>query len=278
MKNARAIYKESVEAIAETFGLGEAEQLINIAFEDALGISRIDRQTKNPLLDEIQTSLLADIQRRLLSHEPIQQIVGKAQFFGYEFAINQHCLIPRPETEELVQLVIDNVKEPSRILDIGTGSGCIPIALKKSLQESIVSAIDISREALDLARKNAKKLTVEIDFQLKDILLEDLDKKYNVIVSNPPYIPFSDKNQMSQNVLEYEPEIALFVANEDPLIFYRRIAALGRNHLFPNGQLFFETHENYGQEVASLLADLNYQTIKILQDLNGKERMISARF
>jgi release factor glutamine methyltransferase len=150
--------------------------------------------------------------------------------------------------------------------------------LKKSLQESIVSAIDISREALDLARKNAKKLTVEIDFQLKDILLEDLDKKYNVIVSNPPYIPFSDKNQMSQNVLEYEPEIALFVANEDPLIFYRRIAALGRNHLFPNGQLFFETHENYGQEVASLLADLNYQTIKILQDLNGKERMISARF
>ncbi|MEQ8237709.1 MAG: peptide chain release factor N(5)-glutamine methyltransferase [Cyclobacteriaceae bacterium] len=267
-----------MEAITEIFGLGEAEQLINIAFEDALGISRIDRQTKNPELDETQTSIMADIQQRLLNQEPIQQIVGKAQFFGYEFLINQHCLIPRPETEELVQLIIKSTKEPSSILDIGTGSGCIPIALKKSLRESTISAIDISRDALDVARKNAEKLAVDIDFQLQDILIEGLEKKYTVIVSNPPYIPISDKKKMSKNVLEYEPEIALFVANEDPLIFYRRIAQLGRKHLLNNGQLYFEIHENYGQEVAALLSDLNYQTIEVHQDLNGKDRMISAKF
>ncbi len=273
-----AIYKESVEAIAKFFGQNEAEQLINIAFEDALGISRIDRLTKNVALTSNQLDKIAAIRIRLLNQEPIQQIVGKAQFYGHEFIINKHCLIPRPETEELVDLIIKENQEKKSILDIGTGSGCIAISLKKGMPNARVTGIDIAEETLAVAIKNAQKLEVQINFEKLDVLNESLKNKYDIIVSNPPYIPESDRTKMSENVLNFEPDVALFVTNDDPLIFYKRIADLGLRHLHKNGKIYFEIHEEFGEQVVLLLKNSGYRNIQLYQDLNAKDRIVSAIF
>jgi release factor glutamine methyltransferase len=278
VENAMAIYKESVEAIAKFFGQNEAEQLINIAFEDALGISRIDRLTKNAALTSNQLDKIAAIRIRLLNQEPIQQIVGKAQFYGHEFIINEHCLIPRPETEELVDLIIKENQEKKSILDIGTGSGCIAISLKKGMPNARVTGIDIAEETLAVAIKNAQKLEVQIDFEKLDILNESLKNKYDIIVSNPPYIPESDRTKMSENVLNFEPDVALFVTNDDPLIFYKRMADLGLRHLHKNGKIYFEIHEEFGEQIVLLLKNSGYRNIQLYQDLNTKDRIVSAIF
>ena len=230
--------------------------------------------------------------QRLLQQEPIQYILGDTEFFGYPFQVNQHTLIPRPETEELVAWIIEDVKNKNQansqqkplnstitILDIGTGSGCIPISLTKELPQAKVSSIDVSKEALQVARRNSTLNKVAVNFIQQDILqAENLPEKYDVVVSNPPYVRKLEKEQMHQNVLDFEPELALFVENDDPLIFYRKIAQLAKNALIENGKLYFEINEYLPEEMVSLLEEIGYQEIELKKDIFGKFRMCKASF
>lgn len=209
---------------------------------------------------------------------PYQHIIGFTYFFGHKFITNPDALIPRPETEELVDWVIKNHKNGSpSILDIGTGTGCIPISLKCELSNSTCYGMDISEEALSLAQRNAKALNVEVAFVKADILKERLpDSTYDVIVSNPPYIPQAEKQFLHKNVTEHEPDIALFVADDDPIIFYRKIAKKALTSLKTGGTLYFEIHESFGKEVLQMLESFEFQNIELTKDLQNKDRMIRA--
>jgi release factor glutamine methyltransferase len=215
----------------------------------------------------------------LAAGRPIQYITGKAWFMGEPYTVNDQVLIPRPETEELVDWIIEYAEikgSALRILDIGTGSGCIAIALKKALPEAKVSAIDISTNALKIAASNADGLNAEIEFIPLDILnTAFLPDQYDVIVSNPPYIPLQEMKNMELQVTDYEPNIALFVPDEDPLVFYKAIARLAKLHLASNGQLFFEIHYDQGDAMIALLDEMHFHA-ELRADLFGKDRMIRA--
>lgn len=215
----------------------------------------------------------------LAAGRPIQYITGKAWFMGEPYTVNDQVLIPRPETEELVDWIIEYAEikgKALRILDIGTGSGCIAIALKKALPEAKVSAIDISTNALKIAASNADGLNAEIEFIPLDILnTAFLPNQYDVIVSNPPYIPLQEMKNMELQVTDYEPNIALFVPDEDPLVFYKAIARLAKLHLASNGQLFFEIHYDQGDAMIALLDEMHFHA-ELRADLFGKDRMIRA--
>ena len=220
---------------------------------------------------------------RLKIHEPIQYIIGETEFYGLPFKVNKHTLIPRPETEELVEWIyIEFSNQQSTInnqqfLDIGTGTGCIAISLAKNLPNAKVSALDISEEALKIAQQNAEMNKVKIDFFQTDILAaETLPKKYDVIISNPPYVRELEKKQMQQNVLKHEPESALYVSNEDPLLFYRAISHLAKKHLNPEGKLFFEINEYLADELTALLEGEGFKNIQVKKDIFGKDRMIKC--
>ncbi|MBW2961201.1 peptide chain release factor N(5)-glutamine methyltransferase [Mesonia aestuariivivens] len=221
---------------------------------------------------------------RLIQQEPIQYILGDTEFFGYPFQVNQHTLIPRPETEELVAWIIEDCKFNIQhsifsILDIGTGSGCIPISLAKELPQAKLSAIDVSVEALKVAQLNASLNKVTVNFIQQDILkAENLSGKYDVIVSNPPYVREQEKEFMHKNVLEFEPELALFVENENPLIFYRKIAQLAKTALTENGILYFEINEYLAEELKSMLKEFDCREIELKKDIFGKFRMCKASF
>ncbi|MDX1943399.1 MAG: peptide chain release factor N(5)-glutamine methyltransferase [Saprospiraceae bacterium] len=261
---------------------GEARSIARIVFEDALHI--YDFQSAKHLATS-QQNLLDSIQARLLQHEPVQYILGQADFFGLKFKVSPAVLIPRQETEELVAWILETIKTdfPSqtlRILDIGTGSGCIPIALKKKMPHLELLAIDISPEAIEIAKENVQLNAVEVRFSQIDILDTNQWSKleqYDVIVSNPPYIPFHESTLMLTNVKDFEPKLALFVSDENPLIFYEIIADFAKEHLNKNGYLFFECNEFNANEVAQLLDKKGFTEISLHQDLNGKERMIKAR-
>jgi len=214
---------------------------------------------------------------RLKEFEPIQYILGETEFYGLMLIVNPSVLIPRPETEELVQWITQS-KLPvnARILDIGTGSGCIALALKNQLKNTEITGVDISEMALEVADKNAAINNLEVNFFRADILKwEDIRwKTFDIIVSNPPYIRESEKQQMHANVLEYEPPNALFVTDNDPLVFYRTIAAFAKKHLAENGKLFFEINENLGLQVSKLLLEYGFRDIEIRKDINGKNRMV----
>lgn len=215
----------------------------------------------------------------LKKNKPLAYILGEWEFYGLDFIVSEHTLIPRPETEELVQLIIEeNESSNVSILDIGTGSGCIAISLKASIPNSHVFAYDVSKEALGVAEQNAIKNNVEVTFKEVDILNdeEDLTFKFDVIVSNPPYIPVKDKDSMDKNVLEYEPHLALFVENEHPLLFYSAIAEFAKKHLTNRGKLYFEIHESLGNEVKSILETKGFSNIEIVNDMNGKNRMVKC--
>ncbi|WP_046745414.1 peptide chain release factor N(5)-glutamine methyltransferase [Kordia zhangzhouensis] len=233
---------------------------------------------------EHETSMFAALSELKLE-KPIQHILGKAHFFGLEFHVNEHTLIPRPETEELVQWILEEVsknpqRETLRILDIGTGSGCIPIALKKHLPNASVYAIDISAEALKVAKNNAKTNTIIINFEKADVLsLNDLnvfeeDMLFDIIVSNPPYVRNLEKASMRKNVLAYEPDTALFVSDENPLVFYDKIANLAQKHLTLHGSLYFEINQYLGNEMSQLLAAKQFRNIVLRQDIFGVDRMM----
>jgi release factor glutamine methyltransferase len=224
--------------------------------------------------------LILEIVNRLKQFEPIQYILGETEFFGLKLKVNPAVLIPRPETEELLRWISEtNVQPDSSVIDIGTGSGCMALGLKKLFPGANVSAIDYSEETLDTARGNATLNNLNINFFQADILKWENYrwKKFNLIVSNPPYVRESEKAAMFSNVLKYEPEKALSVSDSDPLIFYRRIAEFAQNYLKKNGCLFFEINENLGKETQHLLENAGFFTVEIKKDLFGKERMIRCR-
>lgn len=231
-------------------------------------------------LDEkdLPEALLIDFEK-LKSNEPIQYILGHGPFYGREFLVTEDTLIPRNETEELVHLIIkENPKPNLRVLDIGTGTGCIPITLALEMKSPEVYAIDISEKALAVSSENAKLLHAKVDFSKCDILKEkpqvaDLD----ILVSNPPYIPLAEKGQMHRNVLDFEPDLALFVNDEDPLIFYRVISDEGKKLLKPTGKIYFEINERFGKEVSEIMMAFGYQNVRVIKDLNGKDRIVAGQ-
>lgn len=242
--------------------------------------------SKDRVLPENEKEQIREIVRRLKQMEPVQYALGKADFYSLLFEVNPSVLIPRPETEELVDLVLHDYKDKVRmvnLLDIGTGSGCIAITLRKHLRKSDVTAIDISADALATARRNARLHNTVITFIQADIL-QDAEKlaawipgTLSVIVSNPPYVTEKEKSEMEKNVLDFEPHTALFVPDDDPLLFYRHIARFGKNKLRKNGHLYFEINAAYGPEIVKMLEQEYYKDIELIQDLSGKDRFIKAR-
>jgi release factor glutamine methyltransferase len=232
---------------------------------------------KSKQLSEKQRETLEIFLEKLKNFEPLQYVVGEAEFFGMRFSVNRDVLIPRPETEELVEWILENHTKTQNIsiLDIGTGSGCIAIALKKHLPDAQVFALDISENALKVAKRNAEKNNVEINFLKQDIFKFQISNfKFDLIVSNPPYIPENEKNTISENVLNYEPHTALFVPDNSPLIFYEKIIAFAKENLAENGAVYFETHYNKARDIADLFAQNGFTTTEIRKDLAGKERMV----
>jgi release factor glutamine methyltransferase len=231
-------------------------------------------------LTVLQQELSSSILMELKTGKPLQYILGYAEFYGFRFVVNPATLIPRPETEELVEWILNNVdpKQQLSILDIGTGSGCIPITLKKTLPNAHISAIDISPEALQTAKVNAELNEVDIDFIEADILkdLQIITHNLKLIVSNPPYVTPADKAQMHRNVVDFEPHTALFVPQNDPLLFYKAIAEFALANLTPGGLLFLEINESYGQETEELLRMKGFKNIEVKKDMSGRDRMIKA--
>ncbi|MGY6521853.1 MAG: peptide chain release factor N(5)-glutamine methyltransferase [Mongoliitalea sp.] len=274
----RSLYQQYTNQLSTIYSEQEAGELTIWLFEHFLGFKRID-VLQNSLLEEIPQAMEKALEE-LMQQKPIQYILGKAPFYGREFQVSPAVLIPRNETEELVHLISkeNTIPNPS-ILDIGTGSGCIPISLALEIQGANVHALDISEEALAVAKNNAKHLNASVAFYRIDILNEAIPvDNLGIIVSNPPYVKHSEKELMQPNVLAHEPHLALFVYDEDPLLFYRVIAQKAKNSLKSGGKLYFEINEALGKETAELLSKEGYQQIQIHQDLNGKERMISAVF
>ncbi len=229
-------------------------------------------------LTQDQQQKVESIVERLKRHEPIQYILEETEFFGLPFYVNENVLIPRPETEELVELILkENNKTGLSILDIGTGSGAIAIALAKHIKNGEVSAWDISSKALDVAALNSKANSTTVSLKQVNALSEyPLDKKFDIIVSNPPYVLDSEKKSMEQNVLDYEPHQALFVPDNDPLLFYKRIADIALNLLNPQGKLYFEINQAKGKDVIDMLKQKGFSDIVLFQDLSNKDRMVRS--
>ena len=232
------------------------------------------------LTDDIKRSIQQAI-TELQTAKPIQYILGETEFFSNRFFVDENVLIPRPETEELVDWVLQTYPDknyPLHILDIGTGSGCIAISLAKALPKSVVTAIDVSPKAITVAQRNADRNGVKIQFLQCDILqTKTLPQKYDVIISNPPYVRELEKTEMHSNVLSYEPHLALFVPNERPLLFYEQIASLAQRYLKPEGSLFFEINQYLAAEMQAMLTQKNFAEIILRQDLSGNDRMLCAR-
>lgn len=266
--------------LKETFPVVEIESFFFLLTEHHLNKRRLDFGLEPEYKVDPQTEDLfkADL-AQLKKEYPIQYIIGSTEFLGLSFEINEHVLIPRPETEELVTWVLNSNKHIKhlRILDIGTGSGCIPIALAKNLDKANIDAIDLSEAALLVAKKNAALNGVHINFIQNDILqVTNLDKTYDLIISNPPYVRESEKLHMHNNVLKYEPEIALFVDDQNPLIFYKRIAHLAQLSLKEGGELFLEINQYLGKPLKELLKNNGFIEIEIKKDFYDADRMIRA--
>jgi release factor glutamine methyltransferase len=237
--------------------------------------------SESELCDEVLEQLRSDV-HRLSMHEPLQYVLGNTSFYGLEIQCNPAALIPRPETEELVDWVLREVQLPSCLLiDLGTGTGCIPLAIKAKRPSWQVSAIDVSQDALALARSNALRLALDVHFEAADLLTDFSDlaikNKFNVVISNPPYIPNADAMSMLPNVLNHEPHLALFVPDSDPLLFYRRIVGFSEQYLEKEGYVFVEIHEDLSEETIQLFHQAGFANIELRKDLQGKSRMIKAQ-
>lgn len=267
------------EQLSKSYEPQEANALARIIFCDILGQSNVDYYLcKDMDLSGNEEEKVKSILQRLEKYEPIQYIEGKKYFSGREFFVRQGVLIPRPETEELVELAAQACKPNAKILDIGTGSGCIAISLAKKLPEAEVHAWDISEAALEVAKQNNEQLSASVHFEQHDILTYQAtgEEAFDLIISNPPYITESEKAEMEANVLAWEPSIALFVPDNDPLLFYRRIGELALRMLTPNGKLFFEINRAYGDATKQLLCNQGYKNIHIQKDLSGNDRFVYA--
>lgn len=271
--------RELQTILSPKYGEGEAKAIIRLIFNSLKGwdntqlVINYDRPLSEYTLSKIQ-----DILKRLMRDEPIQYILGKARFYGLDLDVTRDVLIPRPETEELVDLIVkDNPESDLRVLDIGTGSGAIAIALARNLRFPQVTAIDISDAAVKVAKRNAASLHARIDFKVCDIFTYQPGKnEYDIIVSNPPYIAEKEKEGMDNNVLEYEPHSALFVPDDNPLIFYSRIAEIGLNALSSRGRLYLEINPLYAGDLVKMLDNEGYKDVSLIQDISHKNRFISA--
>ena len=279
IKNYRTYF---IETLTPIYDASEAESLFYLILEQWLQIKRVDLALRPDLVfSENEILKWNDVVGQLQQEIPIQYILGKTSFCGLDFEVDENVLIPRPETEELVEwILLNNQIHKSTnplILDIGTGSGCIAIAIAKNLPEAKVFAIDVSENALKLAKKNADLNTVDVTFIHQNILeTKYLDQTYDIIVSNPPYVRNLEKTEIKKNVLEHEPHLALFVDDDDALIFYRKIAALAHKSLKVNGQLYFEINQYLGNQMVDLLKSMDFMNIALRQDIYGNDRMISA--
>lgn len=257
----------------------EVSALSRIVCCDLLGQAPTDYYLgKDIVLSPKKEQELEDILQRLSRFEPLQYIEGRTLFLGREFWVAPGVLIPRPETEELVELMLKEIPADARILDVGTGSGCIAISLAKELPDALVTAWDVSPEALSVARVNARKLQADVRFVECDVLACQVDEVglYDVIVSNPPYVTEAEKADMEPNVLQWEPSLALFVPDDDPLRFYRRIAVLGRDMLADGGRLYFEINRAYGREMVEMLRAMGYVGVRVEKDLSQNDRFVIA--
>ena len=269
----------------------EAGNIADLVMENITGWQKIDRVVNKTVpLSAIQENKLTDYTKALLAHTPLQYVLHEAWFYDMKLYVDENVLIPRPETEELVDWLVKTVlssefivrsavEETKRVLDIGTGSGCIPLAIKKKLKTAEVHACDVSAGALNVAKKNATEQQLSIDFHLLDILNETVRNQlpvFDIIVSNPPYIPQKDNATMAANVLEYEPALALFVEDNDPLLFYKVIADFATTHLSKQGLIFLEIHEEMGADLISLFKEKGFANIELRKDLQGRDRMLKV--
>ncbi len=261
----------------------EIKAIFLVVVAEKFGLNRTNYQLrKTDIVKEADKAEVLSILQNLKKHRPIQYILNKADFYGEVFQVNESVLIPRQETEELVDLIIKNHKSSQnlKIIDIGTGSGCIPITLSKHLNNALVTTIDISKEAIKTAQENAKNLKTQVQFINADIFEWEYifsDQHYNIIVSNPPYITPGEKQHMNQNVLAYEPELALFIEESAPLIFYDVISSFALKHLTPDGDLYFEINQYLGPEMKELMVKKGFEQVRLIKDINGADRIIHAK-
>lgn len=274
----KAIAKQISEEISSHYSTGEVAAITRTIATELLGIPQSTVFLKDDVtLTKEQATLLDNAISRLAQHEPIQYILGYSDFCGLRFAVTPATLIPRPETSELVEWITADTTGDVRILDIGTGSGCIAISLASRLKGAIVTAWDISSEALAVAQRNNRNNGTGVTFSRVDILnYTPQGEKFDIIVSNPPYIKELEKAEMEPNVLDWEPHTALFVPDNDPLLFYRTIATKGLSMLTPGGRLYFEINRAHGEETAAMLRTLGYTDIELRKDIAGNDRMIKA--
>ena len=275
----RETLKELRNALRPIYGNGETEAIIRIIFHYLKGWNTVDILIHEPEpLSPFIKSEISKILSRLLNHEPIQYITGEARFHGMEFKVTPDVLIPRPETDELVDIIVEDAtgKEDLSILDIATGSGCIAIALSRSLPFPHVTAIDISEPALKIARENANILKTKVDFIHADIFRWQPSAEYDIIVSNPPYIDECEKKDIEPNVVDYEPHSALFVPDDNPLVFYSRIASIAKESLSRDGNLYLEINPRHAVQLASSLETDGFVDVEIIRDSFGKQRFIKA--
>lgn len=262
------------------FDVMEIDQFFYLTLEKRHQLKRLDLALNPNFEITVEEEQYWDsVLSQLKMQKPIQYILGETSFYGLTFQVNEHTLIPRPETEELVQWILETYPTNSQIslLDIGTGTGCIPITLKKKLPKATVFALDVSEKALEVATKNASMNQVDVTFLQNDILATTmLEQQFDVIVSNPPYVRELEKKEINTNVLKFEPHLALFVADNDALLFYRKIAQLAQEYLQPNGQLFFEINQYLGTEMIALVASYGFTEIELRQDVYGNDRMLRA--
>jgi release factor glutamine methyltransferase len=278
-----------IDQVAPFFDKEEAESFFYLIIENFRNLKRVDLVMQPDLFfSETELIQLEQIIAELKLQKPIQYILGSTEFYGLPFEVNPHTLIPRPETEELVDWILKSQKledgrrktedKSIKMLDIGTGSGCIAISLAKNLPQARVSAIDVSVEALATAKKNAALNEVDVQFICQNILeTRSLTTTYDIIVSNPPYVRMLEKQEIKTNVLDFEPHLALFVEDNDALLFYRKIAQLAQHNLNENGLLFFEINQYLAKETIELLENLHFKSIELRQDIYGNDRMICCK-
>lgn len=283
--NIKEYRTQFIQELTPIYDAGEAESFFYLILEEKQQLKRIDLALHPDLVfSEEEIGVWNAILEQLKHEIPIQYLLGKTSFYGLDFEVNAAVLIPRPETEELVEWILESQKskvenQKVKILDIGTGSGCIAVSLAKNLPDATVFALDVSEEALATAKINATNNLVNVTFIHQNILeTEDLLQQFDIIVSNPPYVRNLEKEEIKKNVLENEPHLALFVADNDALVFYKKIAQLAQKNLLPNGQLYFEINQYLGKEMVDLLEKMNFKTVDLRKDIYGNDRMTKASF
>jgi release factor glutamine methyltransferase len=258
----------------------EARAIVFLLLEHYLLLRRTDVVAGKPIPTNPPQPDWAELIRRLNSHEPVQHLIGTTEFCGLEFQVSPAVLIPRPETEELIRLIVRDYAETTgqlNLIDIGTGSGCIAVTLARFLPQASVVAWDLSPEALEVAKLNARTLLAEVEFEQRDILnVGEEYRRFECVVSNPPYVTLSEAEHMETNVLRYEPHLALFVEDQDPLLFYKAVADFGQQHLNADGACYVEINERFGPQTQQVFEERGYRNVQIFKDIHGKERFVKA--